>query len=68
MVDRLTPGQAKEIRRHLLRLVKDQEDQEGELGGRVRPVPRHLSFIGLIHAEPDLAERSEDLLRRDFGH
>jgi hypothetical protein len=30
-------------------------------------VPRDLSFIGLIHAEPDLAERSEDILREEAG-
>ena len=29
---------------------------------------RRLSFAGLISAEPDLAARSEDILRDEIGH
>ncbi|HEX5496041.1 MAG TPA: hypothetical protein VFX70_15840 [Mycobacteriales bacterium] len=28
---------------------------------------RTVSLIGLMHAEPDLAERSEEILRAEFG-
>jgi hypothetical protein len=31
------------------------------------PRRRKLSFAGLISAEPDLAERSEEILRDEFG-
>jgi hypothetical protein len=65
LVDRLTPGQARELRNHALRLV--EEDRE-EPPAKARSVPRDLSFVGIIHAEPDLAERSEDILRQEFGH
>ncbi len=61
LVDRLTPDQAHEVRQHALRLVSEDETA-------LSSVPRDLSFIGLIHAEPDLAERSEDILREEFGH
>jgi hypothetical protein len=62
LVDQLTPDQVQEVRQHALRLV-DEED-----GTMAPSVPRDLSFIGLIHAESDLAERSEDILREEFGH
>ena len=62
LVDRLTPDQVQEVRQHALRLV-DEEDE-----AMAPSVPRDLSFIGLIHAESDLAERSEDVLREEFGH
>ncbi|MFE3454380.1 hypothetical protein ACFXJ8_36205 [Nonomuraea sp. NPDC059194] len=39
----------------LLRLVRDQFDE--------RPIIRDLPFIGMLEAEPDFAERSEEVLR-----
>ncbi|MDN3359946.1 hypothetical protein [Actinomadura sp. DC4] len=66
LVDRLTPVQAHELRDHALRLI--DEDEQEEPTSETRSVPRELSFIGIIHAEPDLAERSEDILRQGFGH
>lgn len=29
---------------------------------------RRLSFAGMLHAEPDLAARSEEILRAEFAH
>jgi hypothetical protein len=65
LVDRLTPDQAREVRTHVLRLVEQEPDMRPETD---RDTPRELSFIGLIHAEPDLAERSEEILREEFRH
>jgi hypothetical protein len=65
LVDRLTPVQARELRNHALRLV--DEEQREEPTADVGSVPRDLSFIGIIHAEPDLADRSEEILRQEFG-
>ncbi|MER7207974.1 hypothetical protein [Streptosporangium sp. NPDC000239] len=44
----------------LLRLVRDQFDE--------RPVIRDLPFIGMLEAEPDFAERSEEILRSEDNH
>ncbi|MFD0883167.1 hypothetical protein ACFQ08_01120 [Streptosporangium algeriense] len=44
----------------LLRLVRDQFDE--------RPVVRDLPFIGLLEAEPDFAERSEEIMRSENNH
>jgi hypothetical protein len=32
-----------------------------------RPRPRRLSFAGIGHAGPDLAEQSQQILRRELG-
>lgn len=63
LVDRLTPDQAHALRAVALQLVVTdtaQRDQTAEPVGERR---RRLSFAGLMHAEPDLAARSEELLR-----
>ncbi len=44
----------------LLRLVRDQFDE--------RPVVRDLPFIGMLEAEPDFAERSEEILHSEDNH
>lgn len=68
LVDRLTPGQARALRAVALELVEGDsaelrvyEFDTDEKGPR-----RHLSFVGLMEAEPDLAGRSEDILRAEF--
>jgi hypothetical protein len=65
LVDRLTPDQARALRAVALQLVvadtPEQEVPAEPLGKRLR----RLSFAGVMHAEPDLAERSEELLRED---
>jgi hypothetical protein len=64
LVDQLTPEQARRLRKHALQLISTDD---GDAVPEVAEVPRKLSFIGLIHAESDLAERSEDILREEFG-
>ncbi|MEV7907980.1 hypothetical protein [Streptomyces anulatus] len=44
----------------LLRLVRDQFNE--------RPVVRNLPFVGMLEAEPDFAERSEEILRSEDNH
>lgn len=66
LVDRLSPGQADAVRAVVWQLVKETSPQEGDRSsGESR---RKLSFAGLMNAEPDLAERSEDIIRAEFGH
>jgi len=75
MVDRLNPDQV-----HALRAVAQQLLRPG--GGRPdsgetwTPEPesvladepvRDFSFIGLFNGAPDLAERSEEILREEFA-
>lgn len=69
LVDRLTPGQARALRAVALELVESQPDEpENSASASVgQGRRRRLSFAGLMDAEPDLAERSEDILRAEFG-
>jgi hypothetical protein len=68
LVDQLNPGQADALRAVALQLVTTQpaspEPRTGEDGG-TSEMARHrvLSIAGIISAEPDLAERSEEILR-----
>lgn len=65
LVDRLTPTQAQAVRAVVLQLVPAEETPETPPpleGGR----RRRLSFAGLISDEPDLAKRSEDIIRERF--
>lgn len=62
LVDRLTPAQAEALRAVALQLVEPQPDERPEAGRR-----RKLSFAGIMTAEPDLAERSEEILRAELG-
>ncbi|MER7455026.1 hypothetical protein ABTW96_32590 [Nocardia beijingensis] len=67
LVDRLTPDQAHALRAVALQLVVTdvpQQSPAAEAGGERR---RHLSFAGLMHAEPDLAARSEEILHEELG-
>jgi hypothetical protein len=59
LIDRLTPDHARELHEHAMRLVGEEPSVI---------VPRDLSFIGLIQAEPDLAERSENIVREELGY
>jgi len=57
LVDQLTEAEVGSV----LALVRDHvEDQNAQQR-------RRLSFAGLLHAEPDLAARSEEILRAEFG-
>ncbi|MFF4198457.1 hypothetical protein [Nonomuraea sp. NPDC001831] len=44
----------------LLRLVRDQLDEQQAV--------RDLPFIGMLDAEPDFAERAEEILRAEDNH
>ncbi len=64
LVDRLSPAQASAVRAVVLHLVTP-----ATAGADI--LPRRLPFIGTLSAEPDLAERSEEILteivRRNAG-
>jgi hypothetical protein len=56
LVDELPDGQVEQV----LALVRDHvEDSYPEKR-------RRLSFAGLLHAEPDFAARSKEILRTEF--
>jgi hypothetical protein len=57
LVDELPESQVGPV----LDLVRDHV-AEGQPGRR-----RRLSFAGMLHAEPDLAARSEEILRAEFA-
>ncbi|MFF0869512.1 hypothetical protein ACFYUV_47690 [Nonomuraea sp. NPDC003560] len=44
----------------LLRLVRDQLDEQQAV--------RDLPFIGMLDAEPDFAQRAEEILRAEDNH
>jgi hypothetical protein len=45
-------------------LVRQRRPLDDEPAAQPR---RQLSFVGMISAEPDLAERSAEILRRELG-
>ena len=63
LVDRLTVDQARALRAVALQLVRDEPD----LPTSDEPV-RSLSFTGIGHGAPDLAARSQEILRRELGN
>lgn len=57
LVDELPDAQVEQV----LALVRDHVDDS-------RPEKRRrLSFTGLLHAEPDFAARSKEILRAEFA-
>lgn len=68
LIDRCTPEQIDEIRSHVLRLARDQDEEGEKVAAQMRSTPRDLSFIGLIHAESDLAERSHEVAAERFSY
>jgi hypothetical protein len=65
LVDRLSPDQVADARARLAELVAEHTRESDPMLAD-EPV-RTFSFVGLMHAGPDFAERSEDLLREGFG-
>ena len=53
LVDQLNPAQADAVRAVVLQFVRPSPSEK---------LPRDLGFIGMIEAEEDFAERSEDIL------
>jgi hypothetical protein len=69
LVDQLRPEQTEPAHTLLLQLVDAPAEAgtaTGEQGGSERRRYRRLSITGIISAEPDLAERSEDIIREMF--
>ncbi|MFQ6330997.1 hypothetical protein ACLMAL_33365 [Nocardia sp. CWNU-33] len=67
LVDRLTPDQARALRAVALQLVVVDSAESGAASKPTGERRRRLSFAGLMHAEPDLAARSEEFLREERG-
>jgi hypothetical protein len=69
LVDRLIPDQARAMRAVALQLVREdpQDSQELSAAAASEPAGRRLSFAGIGHAGPDLAEASQDILRGDLA-
>jgi hypothetical protein len=74
MVDRLDPDQVRALRavaQQLLRSAADSgsgETHASEPESLLADEPvRDFSFIGLFNGAPDLAERSEEILREEFA-
>ncbi|MGH3902459.1 MAG: hypothetical protein ACRDTA_30225 [Pseudonocardiaceae bacterium] len=64
LLDELDENQvvtAAELLRDLVRQRRPRDDEPAA------PSRRPLSFIGMISAEPDLAERSAEILPRELG-
>jgi hypothetical protein len=64
LVDQLSPAQADAVRAILAEFVTGS-------AGTGQTLPRRLPFIGMLEAEPDFAERSEEIIdeivRRNVG-
>jgi hypothetical protein len=67
LVDRLTPDQAHALRAVALQLVVADSAERGSASEPIGERRRRLSFAGLMHAEPDLAARSEEIFREERG-
>ena len=66
LVDRLSPSQVRILRAVALQFVRDEGTglpAEQEVAASVR----QLSFLGIGHGSPDLAERSQEILRSELG-
>ena len=66
LVDRLTPDQVRALRAVALELVRHEPSTQGGASD-VRATVRHLSFVGIGHGGPDLAEQSQEILRAELG-
>jgi hypothetical protein len=75
MVDRLDPDQARALRAVAQQLLRPSV-RHPDSGETPPPGPeslladepvRDFSFIGLFNGAPDLAERSEEILREEFA-
>ncbi|MEU8271194.1 hypothetical protein AB0B89_29055 [Sphaerisporangium sp. NPDC049002] len=73
MVDRLAPGQVEALYVILQSMVgQAQPDSEDIAGGEPAapevPQKHRFSFIGIMDGEPELAERSAQILREELGN
>jgi hypothetical protein len=63
LIDQMTPDQARVLRKHVLRLVADNEEN-GDLPG----ADRTPAFAGILDGPPDLAERVGEFTEERFNH
>lgn len=71
MVDRLTPGQVEALYVILQGMVGQADEgdtgpAEEETASSESPAKHRFSFIGIMDGEPDLAERSAQILREEL--
>lgn len=64
LLDELDEDQVAAAAELLRDLVRQQRPLDDEPAA---PPRRQLSFVGMISAEPDLAERSAEILRHELG-
>lgn len=64
LIDQLPVDRVRALRAVAALLVGGGSDTEAQLGSGPR---RRLSFVGIMDAEPDLAARSEEILREELG-
>jgi hypothetical protein len=64
LLDELDEDQVAAAAELLRDLVRQRRPLDDEPAATSR---RQLSFVGMISAEPDLAERSAEILRRELG-
>jgi hypothetical protein len=75
MVDQLDPDQVRALRavaQQMLRPATGHQDADETVVPPAEPLladepVRDFSFIGLFNGAPDLAERSEEILREEFA-
>lgn len=76
MVDRLDPDQVRALRAVAQQLLRPGTRAQQDSGEAAVPAAeslladepvRDFSFIGLFNGAPDLAERSEEILREEFA-
>lgn len=66
LVDRLPLERVRALREVVLYLVEGASDDHAEADSHAGR-RRRLSFAGIMDAEPDLAARSEEILREEIG-
>ncbi|MCP3819859.1 hypothetical protein NLX86_17695 [Streptomyces sp. A3M-1-3] len=67
LIDRLRPEQAEAVPSVVLQLVVDNTPADEAAAPAEQQRRRRLPFGGPIEAEPDLATRSSDILRKELG-
>nr|MDT0659569.1 hypothetical protein [Micromonospora sp. DSM 115978] len=66
LVDRLPVERVRALRAVAIHLVEERPAERVEAEPDDRP-RRRLSFVGIMDAEPNLAARSEEILREELG-
>jgi hypothetical protein len=67
LVGLLSEEEQRDLRPVVLRLVASHARPDENLPPAERPARRRLSFAGIVHAGPDFASTSQDVLGRELG-